>query len=294
MIVEGTKLIDGATLAAMTTALFGVEARYRDLPYEARRGRAKDVWDPEGVRRDDSWTRRQLEKIKLEMAATILRMNLAWEEGTDSPPALIALGTGSLPDQKHSSGLDRLEFRVETWLTGRGQRPYQTDWTYCDRATRAGIDSYRLFRRASVALRVEPVSDNVKSVVERGTDANGFRIWLATFDRPLELDEEIEWTTRTVYDGTQLDQVEEAEWLALSVSHSGSVGAIRRGQFIAHFDSRFPVKRVVKFKTPKGSLPDLLGPTEELLVDKRSATRALITDLEPWFTYGIYWWPCPD
>jgi hypothetical protein len=63
------------------------------------------------------------------------------------------------------------------------------------------------------------------------------------------------------------------QWLVLSVSHSGSVGAIRQGEFIAHFDQRYPVKRVVSFVTPKGSLPDLLGPTDELSVAKeRSPT----------------------
>jgi hypothetical protein len=135
------------------------------------------------------------------------------------------------------------------------------------------------------------VSDNVKSVVERGTDANGFTIWLATFADPLELDEEILWCTRTVFDGTHLNQVEEAEWLALSVSHSGSVGPIRHGEFIVHFDQRIPARRAVSFVTPKGSLPDLLGPTEELPIAKDGTVRALFRELQPWSTYGIFWWP---
>ena len=81
------------------------------------------------------------------------------------------------------------------------------------------------------------------------------------------------------------------QWLVLSVSHSGSVGAIRQGEFIAHFDQRYPVKRVVSFVTPKGSLPDLLGPTDELSVAKDGTVRALFRDLQPWSTYGIFWWP---
>jgi hypothetical protein len=291
LVIEGAKLIEGAQLSSMTAALFGIELRYRDQPYDFRRGMAKEIWDPEEVRRDESWTRRVLMKIKEELAASMLRINSSWEQASDPQPATISLGTGSLRDQKHSAGLDRISVRVETWLTGRGQRPYQTDWTYRDRATRAGIDSYRLFRRATITLRVEPVSDNVKSVVNRGTDANGFTIWRANFERPLALDEEIEWTTRTVFDGSQLNQVEEAEWLAVSVSHSGSVGPIRRGEFIAHFDKRFPVQRAVKFITPKGSLPDLLGPIDELPIAKDGSARALFTDLQPWFTHGIYWWP---
>jgi hypothetical protein len=255
---------------------------------------ARAIWDPEEIRQDESWTRRVLPKITSALAATLFKINSSRESGAQSPSASFALGTGSLRDQRHSSGLDRISFRVETWLTGRGQRPYQTDWTYCDRATRAGIDSYRLFRRATTTLRVEPVSDNVKLVVPRGTDANGFTIWLATFDHPLAVGEEIEWCTRTVYDGSQINQVEEVEWLALSVSHSGSVGPIRRGEFISHFDTRFPVRRAVSFKTPKGSLPDLLGPTKELPINKKGVGRAPFRNLEAWSTYGIFWWPSQE
>jgi len=294
VVIEGARLVDGAHLGAMTAALFGVERRYRDLPYETRRGMAKEIWDPEGVKQDGSWTRRPLEDIKKELAATILRIDSAWEQDPVHEPGRIALGTGTLRDQRHSAGLERLSVRAETWLTGQGQRPYQTDWTYRDKGTRAGIDSYRLFRRATTTLKVEPVSENVESVVERGTDANGFTIWLATFANPLELGEEILWCTRTVFDGRQLNQVEEAEWLAISVSHSGSVGSIRRGEFIAHFDQRYPVKRVVSFVTPKGSLPDLLGPTDDLPMSRDGTARALFTDLQAWSTYGIFWWPNQD
>jgi len=291
MIVEGARLVEGKGLSAMTVALFGVEIRYRDLSYERRRGMARAIWDPEEVRQDESWTRRVLPKITSALAATLFKINSTWESGALSPSASFALGTGSLQDQRYSSGLDRISFRAETWLTGRGQRPYQTDWTYCDRATRVGIDSYRLFRRATTTLRVEPVSDNVKSVEPRGTDANGFTIWLATFDHPLAVGEEIEWCTRTVYDGSQLNQVEEAEWLAISVSHSGSVGPIERGEFVAHFDTRFPVRGAVSFKTPKGSLPDLLGPTDELAIARDGTGRVLFRDLLAWSTYGLFWWP---
>ena len=131
----------------------------------------------------------------------------------------------------------------------------------------------------------------MKSVTGIGTDVNGSRIWLATFDRPLELDEKIEWTTRTVYEDPQLDEVGEAEWIALNVSHLGSVGGIKRGHFVVHFDRRFPPKRVIRFKTPKGSLPDIDGPVEELQLDRRGTVNVRFADLEPWSSYGIFWWP---
>ena len=291
MIVEGAKLVEGKRLPAMTAALFGVEDRYRDLPYESRRGMAREIWDPEGVRQDSSWTRRPLREIRAGLAAALLKMDAAWTRGSSPPTDSNGLGPGTIRDQMHNSGLVRLGFKAETWLSGRGQRPFQTDWTFIDRVTREGIDSFRLFRKASTTLRVEPISDNVKSVTGIGTDVNGSRIWLATFDRPLELDEKIEWTTRTVYEDPQLDEVGEAEWIALNVSHLGSVGGIKRGHFVVHFDRRFPPKRVIRFKTPKGSLPDIDGPVEELQLDRRGTVNVRFADLEPWSSYGIFWWP---
>ncbi len=112
LIVEGARLVEGKGLSAMTLALFGVEIRYRDLSYERRRGMARAIWDQEEVRRDDSWTRRILPKITSALAATLLRINSSWETGAEAASSPFALGTGSLRDQKHSSGLDRISFRA--------------------------------------------------------------------------------------------------------------------------------------------------------------------------------------
>jgi len=287
-IIRAARTIPGEKVSLMAQALFGVENRFRDVAYDERRGNAVEIWDPEGVRKPDNFARRQIPKITEAMALALMNDS----NGLPTTQTFI-LGTARLADQKKTEGLDRLAFRAETWLTERGQRAYVSEWTFKDKATRAGIDAVRVFRRAMVGLTVEPASDTIDRVEYRGTDNAGWTVWLVRFRDTLAVGQEIEWKTRTVYGTEHLNAVKDYEELALTVSHSPPKGPILRGTFIAHFDMRFPPERLVRFETPKGTFPDILGPTQNLAITS-GAARADFQDLQPWWTYGICWWPQRD
>lgn len=292
LIAQAIRQMPGQDDPAIAAALFGVQLRYRDSPYARRRAMAIDIWDPEGAKQSESFTRRIIPRIMSILATEMSAKDSRSDVRVVNP--FIQLGTASLEDQAGNTGIKRLSFRAETWLTGGAQRPYMTEWTFRDKVIRGGLDHVRVFRRAAAVMRVEPITPTIKSVKRLpGTSNYGHSIWLVSFEREFEEDEEIEWGTRTVYEDTSTDDPPEVEWIALAVSHTVEQGPIPRGTFIAHFDETAPPKRVVSFETPKGSLPELLGPVTDLLLLKPATARVDFKDLQRLTTYGIYWWHCP-
>lgn len=298
VVVEAVNSMEGIDLARMAKAILGTDLRHRDLPYDRRRALAVEIWAGErelrdpgwppdnkiGSVRDDSFTKRVWGKIRAELAYSILVVDDSGRHGVS-----VGANKASLRDQMKTGGLDRVAVKAETWLTGKEQAPYQSEWTYTDRARWQGIESYRLFTHADNLIRVEPMSDTIESVTLLGVDVYGFKVWRVLFSAEPEVDEEVVWTTRRVFDRTMISS-NESSWIALTVSHSAPVGPIRRASFVVHFDITNPPKRVVRFVTPKGSLPDRLGPTEDLVLTNGVA-RADFQDLQSWMTHGIYWFP---
>lgn len=56
-----------------------------------------------------------------------------------------------------------------------------------------------------------------------------------------------------------------------------------------NFDTRFVPRKILRFTSPKGTLPRIEGPTKELTPTADGVARADFDDLQPWHTHGIYW-----
>ncbi len=288
LIEQAGRSVPSADLAGMTREILGLEMRYRGDSYERRRGRAVAIWDPELRKRAENFARRALPRIMRALAAEVYVI----ENSPTGKSGGIQLGTASVADQGRQPGLVRLRFRAETWLAGRGQRPYQSEWVYRDRARRAGINSIQIERNSKFDAQLEPITDSISSLDYKGTDVYGFKIWTAWLDHALEEGEPVEWGTRTLYGSAHLDGVSETEQLAQTVSHLPGYPPMEHGTFIANFDTRFLPTRVVRFITPKGTLPDLVGPViEDIPIDRHGVARTEFDNLEAWMTYGINWWP---
>jgi hypothetical protein len=282
VLIEASREIEALDLSAMAQALIGADARYRDWPYDRRRGQAVRIWDPHEEKVDESFTRRPLKRIVDELA--LVALGKAGSVATDDGSRRTR--RASLEDHRPTPNLERLAFRADVWLTGADQRIYQSERTYRDRATAAGVDSVRMFIRSGNIAAVEPTTESIASVENRGLDGSGYMVWVVKFREPLEEDEEIEWGTRRIYREPTADL-----WVALTVTHSTPAPPIKQGTFVAHLDAQYPPKRVHKFVTPKDTLPNIHGETEELTPTRTGLARADFRDLETWQTYGIRWWP---
>lgn len=282
LVVQAARTLPAGARAEMAMALLGVEHRHRDAPYERRRALAVGIWDPGEAKSDESFTRRMLPRICSDLASAMLAIDGRVDE---SEHALVR-GAAPLEEQRASSGLTRLAITAETWLTSSRDRPLKSEWTYRDRAVRDGVKSTRLFRRSDLRF-IEPITDSVAHVAPLGVDENASTAWRVAFERPLVQGEEIEWGTRSIYPPGGGHPM---SWLAVSVSHHESAGRIQRASFRVHFDERYPPRRVAKFVTPKGSLPDIAGPITAVPMLKHAEARADFEMLESWKTYGIRWW----
>jgi hypothetical protein len=284
-VIEAVRRLPGGRLRDLSIALFGVESRHRDLGYDQRRSNAVTLWNPEDSKQDESFTRRQLPIIIRAVAASVLDIATPGPRPrTVTGPA--ASSPASLAAHAPTINVRRASIRAETWLTGREQRAYQSEWRYRDRATEDGVEYLRHFSKAEGALHVEiePISDTIASVNYRGVDRDGYNVWLLAFREPLAKSEEAEWRTRRTFD---LQAPPAAErWTCVTVSHSWP---IPHATFVVNFDTRFVPKTILRFTTPKGTLPRLDGPTKEVRPTADGVARAEFDDLQPWHTHGIYW-----
>jgi hypothetical protein len=281
LVIDAIRKMPERKLSREAEAHFGAQERHRDLPYGDRRSGAILIWDPEAELEPGTYTRREFPKIRSQLAATMLDLDGQDEESRTG---------ASLRDEAQGSGLKRLDCRLESWLTGRGQQQLRSEWTATDVVTRSGISTQRSRRHSRYAHHLEPLTDTVDSVEHRGIDNYGYTIWQVKFRDELRVGDKFTWGTATVYDEVYPDKQDESDWASILVSDAPPANPIPHATVIVHFDPQFVPQPVVRFETPRGTLPRLLGQIEKVKTVKGVA-RADFNDLMPGQTYGIYWWP---
>jgi hypothetical protein len=258
--------------------LFGVDRHRRGLPYEARRGNAIVLWDPESAYQPENWARRRMKRLINEVETQLL---LADRLEATELLRLRATDIHSAPDRY----FERLEFSAETWLNEFGRADY-TDWSYVDLPLRDGQQERHIYSKADARVIVEPLDSSIEIIGFCGVDNYGYQSWLVRHSESVHAGEEISWRYRRRF--LPPYTAEPDSWLALTTSHAHY---IKFGRFVVNFHPARPVRRAGKFATPKGTLPTLRGPTEELrLINQGSVVGADFKRLTPWHSHGIYWW----
>jgi hypothetical protein len=281
VVIDAIRKMPERKLSREADAHFGAQERHRDLPYGDRLARAVLLWDPEVEFEPDTYRRREFPKVRSQLAATMLDLDTDDEESRNA---------ALLRDEAQGSGLRRLDCRLESWLTGRGQQQLRSEWTATDVVTRSGISTQRSRRHARYAHHLEPLADTVESVEHRGIDNYGYTIWQVKFRDELRIGDTFTWGTATVYDEVYPDKQDESDWVSILVSDAQPAHPIPHATLIIHFDPQFVPHPIVRFETPRGTLPRLVGLAEKVKAVKGVA-RAEFNDLQPGLTYGVYWWP---